>query len=408
MSFWRTNLLKASAWSALLSSLILAACGPFFERDFISCLYPDGAWSTRGTVSPNTGAGDTSSELLGVFFFGFNFYGIGTAYQASADQIMVYESTNLGISFSEKLRHNTAAATTYFRANYGGSPAVFGTKVALCGTATDANDDWLVLGSSNEAASWSVLETIADGNPNGCNDVTYDSNGLLYAGGYTNSAWTIRSSSDGSTWNAEDSFAGPSRVTRIFITQAGSVIAGGISGSNPNQILRFRKRNSQGNWSALSTYQFTANQNMNYVHDIAQTETGRILVSVGGRDGLVGGDHWMVLASDDEGQSWTLLDKYQLQSGQAAFARSILVMGRRVFIAGSANNGDPKQEAIIRRSEDNGNTWTTAHRFQHVSGRDTYYGHIAMAPNGELMASGTAYFDASNTLGIVRSVGCYR
>lgn len=98
---------------------------------------------------------------------------------------------------------------------------------------------------------------------------------------------------------------------------------------------------------------------------------------------------WTVRKSEDQGTSWTTVDEYSLASGQESQANSAVIdpFGN-FYVVGSAVDASAHRHLVLRKSADRGATWTTLHDYQVAADADTAGYRLSADPDGNLYVVG--------------------
>ncbi len=103
------------------------------------------------------------------------------------------------------------------------------------------------------------------------------------------------------------------------------------------------------------------------------------------------GTHWLVRKSTDNGTSWSTVDDYQLSAGQQAIAYFLAVdSSNNLYVAGTASDSSSVPVWIVRKSADHGATWSTVDNYVLSSGKDAMAHALAIAANGDVYIAGVA------------------
>ncbi|MFA6301771.1 MAG: hypothetical protein WC627_01385 [Legionella sp.] len=216
-----------------------------------------------------------------------------------------------------------------------------------------------------------------------------DLNGTLFVAGsaYTasnNDHWVVRKSTDGGlTWTTVDDYqlvAGANTTTDIEPaigkdTNGNLYVAGiGFDASRvPHWIVR-KSSNQGATWTTVDN--FVTNGSVTIATGVTADANGNVYVSGYGSTKSTG-YHWFVRKSSNQGTSWTTVDDFQFSSGVVAEPSAITADNNGVLYAsGSANN-----RWVVRKSNDNGATWTTVDNYQGTGGLSVSRAIVADANN---------------------------
>ncbi len=100
-------------------------------------------------------------------------------------------------------------------------------------------------------------------------------------------------------------------------------------------------------------------------------------------------DKWIVRRSTNDGTSWTTVDDFSLPTGNEAQANSLTIdpLGY-LYVAGLAMDGNGFQRAIIRQSQDAGESWATIDNHSISASGDSHYTSITSDSKGNIYAGG--------------------
>jgi hypothetical protein len=183
--------------------------------------------------------------------------------------------------------------------------------------------------------------------------------GIVYSGG---GSWTIRKSLDGgATWTTDADTPQGGPLNAMAVDLSGAAYA---AGNGPPDYWLVRK-SAPGSWASVDTFQLYPGQ-VSIPRGMAiSPATGSIFVAGQGDDSS--GRRWVVRRSNDEGATWTTVDSFQARARYGAIAYTAAVdLAGRVYVGGEAitkSNVHWGYSWIVRRSADNGGTWTTVDAF---------------------------------------------
>lgn len=134
-------------------------------------------------------------------------------------------------------------------------------------------------------------------------------------------------------------------------------------------------------------------QDQNYISDAVWLSSGKVLATAVGSDYM--GERWATYRSSDDGVTWSRVDHfmgyhYKGESHPLAMAAK----GNTVFVCGYAYRydqtpADPNTGWFVRRSTDEGTTWTTVDSWWEMAGGNHICYDIAVSPlTGFIYAAG--------------------
>ena len=238
---------------------------------------------------------------------------------------------------------------------------------------------------------------------------THQRTGKTFAAGfYKNSqdqwVWLIRESNNqGAKWKTVDeySYPGSIRLSADSIAEdgQGTLYAQGIAYlgvSNYRWIVR-ASQDSGNHWATISDEPLSEDWSQ---FSLAADSKG-VLYSAGSL-GPFGNSDWYVRKSSDHGVTWQKVDRYKLAPGRNATVMGIAVDSQdRVFVTGYAQGSDRYSRWVVRRSIDNGTTWSTVDNYQ-MGARRTARGYNIAAGAPGLFVVGMARDTSNVTLWTVR------
>jgi hypothetical protein len=239
---------------------------------------------------------------------------------------------------------------------------------------------WVIYKSSDKGKNWRLVYTLAneDAGPNDIDDtyghrLAIGENDNLYAIGAFDKRLIINKSTDfGETWNKIDEYAVPGRTVYNgdFIekqTVAGKVILyTGQAYDKATGASQWFARRSADNGITWTNYDESIEAEVFHAspNSIAVDPAGNIIAV--GATRLTSADtyKWRIRKSTDDGLTWTALgDEFQLAPNKPSFSYWIHShkggSGNSLFIGGRATDANNVNHTIIRRSFNNGATWST-------------------------------------------------
>jgi hypothetical protein len=202
--------------------------------------------------------------------------------------------------------------------------------------------------------------------------------------------WIVRRTSGEKKWETLDSYnlvADKDSEAKSMSVDGSDqiwVVGRASDGFSDHWIVR-RSGNAGKTWNGYDQYQLAINQNA-IAYGVLQSSTGAIFAvgeaSIGGRP------NWVVRRSLDNGITWSTVDIFQTNGDEDSGARA--VAGDRngvVYVVGHAGN---TRAWTVRKSADNGNTWTTVDSYRPVAGEVSGANSLAVSRLGHIVVVGSA------------------
>lgn len=241
----------------------------------------------------------------------------------------------------------------------------------VAGVADDGvSHHWVVRRTTNGAQSWNVVDDYlySIGLRNHPEAITTDGAGRVYVVGGANNLsmegpWVVRRSVDsGQTWSLVNTFSDPNAAAGsargVFTdAQGGLLVAGESNVADEGYHWFLRRSADQGlSWTNLDdragiTHGASAQA-------VATNGAGDLFVSGWNFDN---GSHYrcQVRRQLAGTSTWTMVDDFQLTPLGACLPRALVVAKGHVFVAMQAVDANNTAHWLIRRSSDNGATWST-------------------------------------------------
>lgn len=161
-------------------------------------------------------------------------------------------------------------------------------------------------------------------------------------------------------WITTDDYSasGTSKSAAAVLVQRNATYVAGMSDDGTTGHWVVRKSTDHGvTWSVIDDYIHTSGKR-NHPEGIAADGPGNIYV-VGGANNLSMEGEWLVRKSANNGQTWSLANTFSDPTAAAATARNIHVDAQgAVLVAGESNVGTDGYHWFLRRSADQGQTWS--------------------------------------------------
>jgi hypothetical protein len=183
--------------------------------------------------------------------------------------------------------------------------------------------------------------------------------------------WYMRRSDDaGSNWTTVNTFqltTGQSsrpwfNNTGILVDSEGNWFAGGEGASGGSTRWLLRKSTDNGStWSVILSYQY-ATGFLSSPRSLTQDGNGHFYMTGTGFD-ATNRAHWIVLKSTDRGNTWATVEDHLQNDLYAATSKAIIALSdNSVLSSGTGEDGAGNVYWVIRRSTDNGTSWSDVYR----------------------------------------------
>jgi hypothetical protein len=273
------------------------------------------------------------------------------------------------------------------------------------GTEVVANGRWLTYRSSDDGATWSLLDqfTFSRGKQATAQSAAGDAAGRIYVTGIAIDAqniqhWTVRRSLDGgATWTtADDQKNG--LAYGIAASPSGVLAVGYISG-----IWTVRRTlDGGGTWTTVDKYQLDSRYQSG-AYALAVNGLGQLYVTGRAQKAVkkTTENHWITRTSSDGGATWRTVDDFKVNGLGYAFGITADVFGR-IFAAGFTGNNPPLW--VVRASPDAGATWVTTDAFSLAPAGMAQAAAVAADPYGNVFVAGFGMDSGSVNHALVRKL----
>lgn len=252
-----------------------------------------------------------------------------------------------------------------------------------------------IIKTSDGGQTWSTVYSRANGMLHG---LSVTSNGTILANGGARKQWWPTSAPG--KWIIDRSTDGGATWTTVYnrpAVDSGDAGYGLTLTSSPtgNEAMAFAYKdlNSQGmtlyssndgvSWGVKSEVNFIW-KFYNELHDLVKLPTGD-LIATGYAASMDGYNRWLVRKSSDQGATWTTLDAYLPVGANYANADKILRTSSGALLMYGTYYLSSTNHALIRRSTDSGSTWTSVLDLPSGTSTDTIRRIIELS-NGDLLA----------------------
>jgi hypothetical protein len=215
----------------------------------------------------------------------------------------------------------------------------------------------------------------------------------------------LRSTDLGATWTETAINTPLNSVARIFVGNLSDTlyVSGHITsvfGDDSPQI--YKSSNLGASWELVSSLDFSSYDsgiNLSIANILELPSNVLIFTATLYSDNLP--VSWRTYRSTDLGANWTLVDNYNLSSTKNRYATGMVRLSNGTLIAlGAAINASNIYYSTIRKSTDQGITWTLGESYIYASGKSCFQGNIFLASNNHVMYKSLCY-DSSNALHII-------
>ncbi len=204
---------------------------------------------------------------------------------------------------------------------------------------------------------------------------------------------TRKSANNGTTWSNSDDFnltptrsSGAQAVGRDSL---GNIYAAGFGfDATSSQTWVVRKSADNGTtWTTVDTFLYSS-PNLSIAFGIFGDNSGNVFAIGNGSDGA--NTHWIVRRSADQGATWTTVDNYMLAAGKDAHPYTINMdsLGN-LYACGYALGTPAGAHWIVRKSTDAGLSWNTVDDFQYLSPNDSVPTTLTGDSLGNMFVSGS-------------------
>jgi hypothetical protein len=334
-------------------------------------------------------------------------YAAGEGDDSSTTHALAFKSTDGGTNWS--LMDDYVDST--------GNASYIGIAVGSAGSiyAVDGRD-WVTRRSTDEGVTWSTVDTVASLQASG---LAIDAAGNVYViGGIATNGGAyliVRKGVGGTNWatmafparSAGESNADPPWASGVFchpragIFVVGQQFAPKQAGTLNNAWTVWRSQDGGQTWVVIDTFQLSSKE-FSYATGGGVDKTGNIYV-VGVAGGPVKGlqpslnfPHWVVRKTADGGNTWSTADDFLPKPYNSALP-SPQAFGSdangNLVVAGNLSWGGLPPQWLVRQSLAGTGTWQTVDTFQYASGQGAYPYAVMGDSSGHIFVAG--YADAS-------------
>lgn len=258
---------------------------------------------------------------------------------------------------------------------------------------SDGGASWSTIDTYNLAPSFSAyISQIYSPSPSTIYTVgsAIDSNNISH--------WIVRKSTDnGNSWSTVDNFLASSlsniqaNAKSITSDSSGNIYTlgtGEVFFTDVNHWFVRKSSNSGASWVTIEDYSYTK-KGENRVMSLAYDSSNKILYSAG-YEGPINYSSWVVRKSSDNGITWTIMDSYQMYKYSKAIAYKIFLKGSDLYALGNAADNTGIGHWIVRRSSDGGNSWSNIDDWTPYANSANAAKAIAFDSSGNIYVGGYA------------------
>jgi hypothetical protein len=261
-----------------------------------------------------------------------------------------------------------------------------------------ASQRWVIQRSTNAASSWTVVDDyqLSSGQDSVARAVGVTGAGKYYAVGSgtsgANAHWIARKSADGVTWSASDDFelsAGADAAALAFgFDGSDSAYAAGYGSDGGDEHWLVRKSADEGaSWSGVDDYQRVADQSARATA-FAKDGAGNLFVGGFAQDAS-GFPRWIVRKSVNDGSSWSTISDFTYAASQPSrVAGAAVDASGNVYVVGAGTDGSGITHWVVRKSGDSGATWSTVDDYNYSSGKDAAATSVTVDASANVYVSG--------------------
>lgn len=217
-----------------------------------------------------------------------------------------------------------------------------------------------------------------------------NSSGDLFATGYTYSGgykWMVRRKLVGQPWQTVDYFGtGYTFAEGMELTSDGNIYVVGETRDVPNRWITRKSADRGSTWTTVDDFIYLSGFDSK---PRAVATKGTTIYVAGMGKTAAGVARWLVRKSVNGGTSWTTSEDFAFSPGQDSHALRIGVSPKgHIFVAGYALDENGKPIFLVRRSLDDGYSWTTVYQFESTESVDRYFdGSLTFDKSGNPIVS---------------------
>lgn len=342
-------------------------------------------------------------------------YAVGTYTDASnVNRWIVQKSTDAGASWSLLDDYNLVSGKMSLA--FGFVKNTLG-DMYVSGYAQDSSYvlRWILRKSSDGGVTWSTVDdyVYASGKPSMAAALDVDSNNNVYVAGVGfNSTyilhWVVRKYSSGGVASTIMDYNAASGVSAsgsgVYVAPGGAIYSVGIGATtivypgNANHWYVRKTTDGGSSWSNIDDT-YLAKGATASVKGIIES-SGKLL-SVGSANETTG-TRWLARSSSDNGETWVNTDDYSYAANKASTANAVgKDTAGNLYTVGSVTDASSIKHWFIRKSSNNGSSWSTVSDFNYAASKSSEA--FAIANDGAtLYVAGSGIDSSNNTHWLVR------
>ncbi len=325
---------------------------------------------------------------------------------------VLIKSSNMGGSWTEiknyaaplSIAESNGTVSSDFQTMYAVGTSISSSKVGtwIVKKTSDKGSNWSVVD----------IYTLEPSHNSEARKAVIDSLGNIFVGGYGFDSssilhWIVRKSSDGGVvWTTVDDYtlsAGYSAEVFDLHFANGAIYAVGTATDSTNVAHSIIRKSSNAGLSWTTAFDFNLDLTMDSgANSMTHCPDGK-LYAIGYGIDSAWAVHWIVNRSSDSGASWQVVDDFTNAIGVDSLGLSAVCSSTgAVYTIGEGWDASWNYKSwITRKSNDSGSTWTTIDSFNRFPNEDSSGTSIQLDGNGNLFASGVGN-QSKWRIGIIR------